>query len=199
MPAQSHVRPMALPLETWRSELRAVVDQIYGVYLDATSGFDHLLAKLKEILHAHPSPDTAFMRYGEGDPNSPDAKVLHAVPIGDLKKRLAPDSDDYRHIANYCIVTLFQFWEEEFRPRLAQLRQAATDEIRSDEWGDLRILRNSIIHNKGIATSDVARMKVFRWFSSGVPIMVTKEQFKVIIDALKMAIETTLLNGTSRA
>jgi hypothetical protein len=45
------------------------------------------------------------MRYGEGDPNSPEAKVLHAVPIGNLTKRLAEDADDYRHIANYCVVT----------------------------------------------------------------------------------------------
>jgi len=175
-------------IEAWRNELLAVVDEIFGVYLDATSGFDHLLAKLNEILRAHPSPDTAFMRYGEGDPNTADAKVLHAVPIGELKKRLAEDSEDYRHIANYCIVTLFQFWEEEFRPRLAQLRQVATDEIQSDEWGDLRILRNSIIHNKGVATSDVTRMKVFRWFSSGVPISVTKEQFKLLVETLKKAI-----------
>ena len=177
-------------IDAWRSDLRGVVDEIFGVYLDATSGFDHLLAKLEEILRAHPSPDTAFLRYGDGDPNSPDAKVLHAVPIGDLKKRLAPDSDDYRHIANYCIVTLFQFWEEQFRPRLGQLQKIESSEIQSDEWGDLRILRNSIIHNKGIATSEVAKMKIFRWFSSGAPILVTKEQFKFLIETLKKAIET---------
>ena len=176
-------------IESWRNELVAVVDEIFGVYLDATSGFTHLLAKLNEILRAHPSPDTAFMRYGEGDPNSPEAKVLHAVPIGDLRKRLAEDADDYRHIANYCVVTLFQFWEEEFRPRLAQLRRISTSEIQSDEWGDLRILRNSIIHNKGIATSDVARMKVFPWFSSGVPISITKEQLKVLIETAKKAVK----------
>jgi hypothetical protein len=183
---------MTPTIDSWRNEFHVVVGEIFGLYLDATSGFDHLLAKLQEVLNVHPSPETASFRYGDGDPNSPNAKELHSVPIRDLKKRLGQDSDDYIHIANYCIVTLFQFWEGEFRPRLAELRRVTIDEIQVDEWGDLRILRNAIIHNKGVANSDVAKMKVFRWFSDGLPISLTKTRFKSLIETLNKAIDTTL-------
>ncbi|MBA7698837.1 hypothetical protein ES703_107519 [subsurface metagenome] len=49
---------------------------------------------------------------------------------------------------------LFTFWEEEIRPRLAALRNVDVREIKSDIMGDLRVLRNVILHSKGILRPD---------------------------------------------
>ena len=56
--------------------------------------------------------------------------------------------------AKAIVVFLFTYWEDEIRPRLATAKGVAEHEIRCDAMGDLRILRNVILHAKSILRSD---------------------------------------------
>lgn len=49
---------------------------------------------------------------------------------------------------------LFTYWEDEIRPRLAKSRGVAIKEISSEIMGDLRVLRNVILHSKSILRPD---------------------------------------------
>ena len=53
-----------------------------------------------------------------------------------------------------------------------------------DLWGDIRHLRTSIVHNQGIATSDIARCKLIKWFQAGDPIALTPEHMRALFVAL---------------
>jgi len=172
----------------WTQELLQVVDQTFGLYLDATAGIDSFRGAIERMALTPGTTDENRFTFGVGDPNLPSARALHSTKFGELKRRLQRDADDYRHIANYAVVTLYQYWEEEFRPRLAKLRGVEKNVIRSDEWGDLRWIRISVIHNRGIAVSEVEKMKVFRWFSAGQLIQIRQEQFRDMMDLLRAAI-----------
>jgi hypothetical protein len=51
------------------------------------------------------------------------------------------------------------------------------------------LFRASIIHKNGVAIDEVSRCKVLRWFKPGDVILVTREHFKQLIDAIYHGME----------
>ena len=86
-------------------------------------------------------------------------------------------------------MSIYQFWEDQYRQDIAAaLDKAEKNELRVPVMGDLRYLRQSIIHNSGIAVSDVERCEVLRWFRRGERIALTQDQMKRIVREVKGAI-----------
>jgi hypothetical protein len=76
------------------------------------------------------------------------------------------------------IVAVYALWEEEYRPRLAKARGRSLTEEIYPLLGDLRRLRNDVIHHHGIATADNAgHCEVLRWFQPGEVILVDGQHF----------------------
>jgi hypothetical protein len=57
-----------------------------------------------------------------------------------------------------------------------RLRLHASDDL----WGDFNLLRNSIVHNRGIAVSTIARCKIIKRFKPGDPMTITPERTRAI-------------------
>ena len=84
------------------------------------------------------------------DPTQPDVihnRIIRATDYIAVNSK--GGSNEQQH-SQAVLVFLFTYWEEEIRPRLAALKGVELKEIRSDIMGDLRILRNVILHSKGI-------------------------------------------------
>jgi hypothetical protein len=64
--------------------------------------------------------DSLPFSYGKGDPNSPDAVVQHVTTQGTYKKRNAGNGENHRFIGNLCLISIFQFWEDYYRARIAK-------------------------------------------------------------------------------
>lgn len=83
---------------------------------------------------------------------------------------------------------IFAVWEEQFRGRLAKYWDSMTDnkirrsDILNDYFGDIRLIRNDFVHNKGIC-DESANTVVLRWgFIEGKPIEITAQQMISLID-----------------
>jgi hypothetical protein len=83
---------------------------------------------------------------------------------------------------------IFAVWEEQFRGRLAKYWDSVTNEkirrsdILNDYFGDIRLIRNDFVHNKGIC-DESATTVVLRWgFTEGKPIEITAQQMISLID-----------------
>jgi len=88
------------------------------------------------------------------DPSQPDVihnRIIRATDY--IAANTKGGSNEQQH-SQAVLVFLFTFWEEEIRPRLAASKGVELREIRSDIMGDLRILRNVILHSKGIIRSE---------------------------------------------
>lgn len=71
------------------------------------------------------------------------------------------------------IVSVYALWEEEYRPRLAEAHGRTQAEEMYPLLGDLRLLRNDVIHHRGIATADnTGRCEVLKWFQPDQIILV---------------------------
>jgi len=176
-------------------EYRAVIDGIYGVYLDATHGFSLALSRIGEVqrenLKLMPDMtqeklDQASYVYGMGDPNLPGARELHTCTQAEIKRRNAKGGPNYAIIANLCVVLLYQYWEDQFRGEIAQVLFGINkDDLKSDLLGDLRLIRNAIVHHRGVATAEISKCKVLHWFSPGDTVVIGEARFDEIILGLK--------------
>ncbi|MBT3373971.1 MAG: hypothetical protein HN742_24420 [Lentisphaerae bacterium] len=115
-----------------------------------------------------------------------------------MKARNAPDGANFTTLGQLCLVSFYDFWNDYLRREYvvakgkleanetkkvvikAALRQHASHDL----WGDIRHLRISVVHNRGIATSDVSGCRLIKWFLPGDPIALTPEQMRALFLAL---------------
>ncbi|WP_241010712.1 hypothetical protein [Mycobacterium camsae] len=83
----------------------------------------------------------------------------------------------------------FALWEEQFRGRIATyFDKRCDDRIRRsdvlyDYFGDVRLIRNDFVHNKGICKESADLKLLQQWgLSRGQPIEITAEQMMSLID-----------------
>lgn len=175
-------------------EFFGTLDTILGFYLDGNMAFSLAVKYLKEHQHAAIATfqangeawtlerlDEQKMIIGKGDPNTPDARPLHITTQGEFKARNRKAGRNPRLIGNLCTVLIYQYWEDHFRALLATALGVASNTIQIDVMGDLRLIRNSIIHNGQVATHETARCKVIKWFQPGDPIQFTQDQFEELV------------------
>ena len=178
---------------------------MHGLYINIAEGFtrwrketqteqqklvENIKARHGPSHHNVRNPDLIEVIYSENWPQDRHFKILHRSTMGDILRRLNADGDDYRLAANVCIVMIYQWWEDEYRGRIADYLQRPKSDIRCDIMGDLRHFRASIVHKNGVAIDEVNRCKILTWFKPGEIILVTRERFKELIDAIYNGMES---------
>jgi len=109
-----------------------IVDNIYGVYLDGTTGFNRFREWLEEtqskaleaLRKSHPELKNEFLDdkdfiYSEGDPNFQNTTQLHRSTQAEIKERNTKTGSNYRFLGNMAIVALYQYWEDNYRALIA--------------------------------------------------------------------------------
>jgi hypothetical protein len=69
-----------------------------------------------------------------------------------LVEEMAEGGATHQRLTQQLIVTVYTGWEAEYRHRVAAARAMDVEAVRHDFFGDLRHLRNDIVHHRGIAT-----------------------------------------------
>jgi len=180
------------------TEFAEVVENIYGAYLDATHGFKNMAelitkcqSQIQQSLGIAPSQaDKLPMHYGDSPPEEPGSVVQHTASQGEVKARNAPDGHNPHLMANMCIVALYQYWEDHYRKEIQKsLGLRPKQKIRMPIFGDLKNLRNSIIHHRSVAKPEVAKNTVITSFAAGDAIEIDAAGFYTIIEEVRKAIE----------
>lgn len=177
------------------------------LYLDSIAGFSILHDRLlshqqnnKKLLGNHEYAteefqDTCSMVYKHlCDKDFSPVSMSPVMKQGNIKDRTKENGTNYFLLGNQCVVSAYSYWEEYLRIEIGKatgvLDQSAEncDETRiilnkhvvSDFWGDMRHLRNSILHKNGIASSEIYRCKIFKWFKPGESIELDYAKMRVI-------------------
>lgn len=159
------------------------IDNIYGVFLDANRGFD-LIKDDCEKINRGVSDEMLKKRknlYGVGDPNSTESYPLHVVNQYDYLQRNLKNGKNRFMLANQSVVQIYQYWEDMYREEIARNMGICKNDLKVDVFGDLRIIRQSIIHNHGIATSDITKCKILKWFNQKQVIEIDSKMFEKIV------------------
>lgn len=190
-------------------EFDQVLDDAVGLYLDSQAGLMRYGAFIEEMLEKSVREsgftaeylDDRSLTYGEGDPSDPSALALHSVTHRALKARNAfPGGKNHVLLGQRFIVDIYTFWEDEYRSKIAAALGRDRKTITSDILGDIRLLRISIIHHRGVAKPEVERCKILKWFKEGDRIDISgDDKFKLIVSEIRRWLETfgAEVTGTS--
>jgi hypothetical protein len=185
-------------------------NRLQAFYLDAVVGFDlvrgHVVAEQERArsyvqgtdLDSEEFQDKRMFTYRQIFTDEFCTSGIHRATQGEVKARNRADGENFTTLGQLCIVSFCAFWNDYLRREYViakgqidpteqddkvvkeRLRLHASDDL----WGDLNYLRNSIVHKRGVATSEVARCKVIKWFQAGDLVTITPERMRAIFLAL---------------
>jgi len=99
------------------------------------------------------------------------------------QRMVGPESQAFTRLVQDWVVAAFTRWDVTHRPALAALLGATPN---YDLFGDLRLLRNDIVHHNGIATSgNSGRCVLLKWFAEGEAMRMTLELLAQLLDLLQ--------------
>jgi len=172
------------------------VNQQVGVYMDALAGFAGHHTRVERQVHRVNRPTkTGVDEKGQQvvvwasyeDPTKPDVIHNRIIRASDYLAANSKGGSNEQQHARAVLVFLFTYWELEIRPRLAASKGVDLEEIRSDVMGDLRILRNAILHAKGMMPPEEHRRmkKLSDLFVADQPIHIPYENMHRIFVVVK--------------
>jgi hypothetical protein len=188
------------------NQIKAVLDEfsetinlIAGVFFDATQGFGLNVTEInrrqRELIQQHGSKDpeetqlqyldSAWILYGQGDPNDPKSVVHHQTTQEEFKIRNSDGGSNHTFIGNMALIAIYQYWEDHYRKQLADIFGVPKSNVESDVFGEMNILRNSIIHHGGIAKKEIRKCKRLNWFKAGELIRIDNLKFLELLNHLK--------------
>ncbi len=196
--------------EPYVAALREFVDfvnQQVGVFCDAASGFagnkvriERQVARISAPVSSSRNSDGRWtvMRASLEDPSRPDV-IHHRILRTD--EFIAANSElgfNQQQCIRGVLVFTYTFWEDEIRPRLATALGDPKKDIKVHALGDLRILRNCIIHQHGVLSAE-EHSKLLRFstvFAPGKGVLVTYDQMHDIFVGVKQAIAELIIAQT---
>lgn len=99
------------------------------------------------------------LSFGQDDPSEPGAVADYSVTFAELLARFDPASQQTKASRARLIVFAYTLWENVYRPAIRQ--ECGVDRVDADAFGDLRLYRNAILHNKGTLDADPKFLTVF--------------------------------------
>ena len=188
-------------------EFAEKLEEQHTYYLDSIIGFsvlhERMVAKqldVKKILGDHEVAseefqDTCSTLYKEL--SNRDVAPMSLSPLmkqGHVKARNKDNGRNSLILGAFCVVSLYSYWEEYLRVEIGiakgvldagainndESREILNKHVVYDIWGDLRLLRNSIVHNKGIAYSKITRCKIIKCFKPGDKVALDYEKMRAI-------------------
>jgi len=151
------------------SEFESMVKEIHGIYLDNVMGFTltlNLVEKGQSKVSAEISKsidELDRLPFAHTTPG-PEWERGHTETQGEFKIRMSKGGRNHIFAGNMCIISLYQYWEDHYRSKIAQAMGGDKDALVSPIMGDIRLLRNSIVHHQGIALKAVEEAQVINWF-----------------------------------
>ena len=172
------------------------VNRQVGVYMDALAGFAGHHTRVERQVHRVNRPiNSRIDNTGQHvvvwasyeDPSQPDVIHNRIIRASDYISANSKGGSNEQQHAKAVLVFLFTYWEDEIRPRLAASKGVELQEIHSDIMGDLRILRNVILHAKSIMPLEKHKdlKKLSDLFVVGQPIHISYENMHQIFVLIK--------------
>lgn len=172
------------------------VNQQVGVYMSSIAGFAGakiaMERQVARVMRAQKKKkdargDTVIAHESFEDPGRPDVVHARILTADSFISENSPNGINYKQLSFSVIVFLFTYWDDEIRPRLAVARGVSPNEIMCDIMGDLRCIRNSILHSKGVFKDEWhKKLKVLKdCFAVNEPIVISYELMHQIFVKIK--------------
>jgi hypothetical protein len=112
--------------------------------------------------------------------------ILPQFSYADMLDRNKMGGINHRYIGNMCAVTIYQYWDDHYRGKLAKVMGLEHKNcIFADIFGDIAAIRKSIIHNGGKAVRRIPQNSSEVWFEKDDDIIIDRFKFEnFVIDEI---------------
>jgi hypothetical protein len=150
------------------SELYTELNESVAVLTAAHQGLFSMAEKLAAPPTDPDDPNPSLF-FGTGHPEDPDTWVIATIGTNDMIRMISEGGSGHTTLTQQWIVATFASWEHHHRKQIAAFHRCAVNEIVAPVFGDLRHLRNDIVHSRARATrEETLKCEVFGdWFSEG--------------------------------
>jgi hypothetical protein len=182
----------------------STINELYGHYIDSIVGFmanfrmiNEAQQKVKSEMPQLMDLDSIAFAYGNSKPTDPTNNLQHQTTQGDYKRRNLKGGRNHILAAQLLIVLIFSFWEHEYRPKFAAaLGLKNSTDLKVPLFGDLKFLRNDIVHHKGIVTRDtIKKISEIRGLQEGKDIALNEKEVELMIQGIKCAMDTLVVKA----
>ena len=184
-------------------EFSAHIEALHTLYLDSLVGYsilhERLLAhqdSIRQILGDHEYAtqefqDTCSIIYKHlANRDYTPVSMSPVMKQGDMKLRVVDDGLNTRLLGRQCVVSAYAYWDEYLRIEIGKAlgllpasvlaskkktQKILNEHVISDFWGDMRVIRNSIVHANGVANSDIIKCKILTRFKPGDHIELSRD------------------------
>jgi hypothetical protein len=160
---------------------RSYCDEVFIAYASAIFG----MVMSRQQMVALAADPSRTLSVGSKLPGTTD-KYIPSINIGNFLNWSTQDGIFTNLLYQSLVTTIFSQWDEHYRTQIAKLNGCEQLQVRWDVMGDARLVRNAIVHSKGIITEkDVKKLKCLDWNLKAGPIFITGSMAKRLIEQLQ--------------
>lgn len=109
--------------------------------------------------------------------------ALTTQQIDNQLSTFGPGTEIFRWFNRAWIPSFYEEWNGDYRHRLATILDKKSDDVKVGYFGDLRLIRNDIIHHKArVEESDRRKCGVLKWFDSGEEVILENTHYAELFD-----------------
>ena len=160
------------------SDFQKSCHEYYACYVAASLGLSSIANKI-----ASPNPNrSANLYFVEGHPDEGNSRAV--MNMGEFIDKSMRNSNFSCAIAGAFVVAIYSEWSELYRNKCATELGVSTKDVKSDLMGDLRIIRNYIVHDDSKVPNECAKLKTLGWNLEPGKLRITGPMFSMLIDQI---------------
>ncbi len=165
-------------------ELNRDLNDLTAAHAFSVMGLREIPARLASVPKYPANPDPVISIGIE--PPGPETPAYAAWRLSEALTQVEQNGPVETRLGHLWITSLYALWEEEYRPRLAIAHGRSPGDEKYDLFGDLRHLRNDVVHHGGIATTgNTGHCVVLRWFQPGDVIRLEGRHFNEFLRLIR--------------
>lgn len=163
------------------------VEPIFGAYFDGVLALRRLAASLEGRRGQLPGDRSAndVLAYQALD-ESGTHHLVHHVPWEVFLRRNERGGKNHQILGIMAVTTVFTLWDTSHRRNIAaELGLGTSNDLEVPVMGDLRLIRNTLLHRDGIAGVQCANLEMLRWCIPGEPVIITEARIIEMSEAVR--------------
>jgi len=161
-------------------EVQTACQKHYACFAVAVSG----LASQKRLYSSAPAGAKVF--FSDKDPRF--NTITAALYISELKEYLEKDGAFADALAKSLLVAIYAEWDEYYRPKYAKAVGIRKNQVKCPLFGDLRLVRNCIVHCNSVLQAKHTKFKTLNWSLSPGKLRITQDMFSIFVKQINSLI-----------
>lgn len=157
-------------------EFKRVTHAFHTAYCMANAGMSYIADDIEKMDGYNPE---GKFQIGEKDETFSSRTAVAEMGNKEALDGMRKNGPFSQIIAHGIITWVYSLWNEVYREKIAAELSKDTNDIMCDVMGDIRIIRNFIVHDHAVASKKVDELTALDWVKEGPLVFVDEHMTKI--------------------